>query len=132
MAHHQISWLLANQLSAATRDTGLHTVVNPALPLSPARTPPVAVGRFGPTTEIVLVADVAASPADVAPYAEAGIDWCLLATPGSPTDPSVTLHLLRREGTAYIRHTTARPGQILTSRAPFPLTIASNRGLRHD
>jgi Uma2 family endonuclease len=136
-AHNQIAWLLANQLSAATRFTGLKTVQGPNLQLTPSLilTPDVAVGRFtraaavnrGP--EATLVADVASpgiSAAARAPfYAEARIDWYLLAEPDFATYTTVTLHLLHREGTAYLRHTTAQFGQTLTSRQPFPLTVST-------
>jgi hypothetical protein len=159
-----LAWLLANQLSAASRSAGLHTMQGPGLRLSPALalTPDVAVGHFrdpapnaaravasgaGATTaalragalttptadarfgalEVTLVADVALPGRDAdgraAHYAEAGINWFLLAEPDSLTGPAVTLRLLRREGSTFTRHTTARPGQTLTSRHPFPLAI---------
>jgi Uma2 family endonuclease len=136
-AHNQIAWLLANQLSAATRGTGLQTVQGPNLQVSPAQilTPDVAVGHFGRVTalnrgpEATLVADVASpgiSAAARAPhYARAGINWYLLAEPDYSSYSSLTLHLLHREGASYLRHTTAQHGQTLTSRLPFPLTVST-------
>lgn len=136
-AHNQIAWLLANQLSAAARTAGLQTVQGPNLQVSPSLilTPDVAVGRFGRATainrapEAMLVADVASpgiSPAARAPrYAEARIDWYLLAEPDFRTYTTVTLHLLHREGAAYLRHTTAHHGQTLTAQHPFPLTVST-------
>ena len=136
-AHNQIAWLLANQLSAATRGTELQTVQGPNLQLSPSLilTPDVAAGRFGRVTainrayEATLVADVASpgiSATTRAPhYAAAGIEWYLLAEPDFATYSSVTLHLLHREGTTYLRHTTAQFGQTLTSQQPFPLTVST-------
>ena len=134
-AHNQIAWLLANQISAATRLTGLHTVQGPNLQLSDSLilTPDVVVGRFGRATAInqaaqaTLVADVASpginATARAPHYAAAGIDWYLLAEPDFATYSSLTLHLLHREGTTYLRHTTAQFGQTLTSQQPFPLTV---------
>jgi hypothetical protein len=134
-AHRQIVWLLTNQLAAATRGTGEQTVQGPNLQVSPSLilTPDVAIGHFGRVSavngaaETTLVADVASpgiSAAARAPhYAAARINWYLLAEPDFATYSSLTLHLLRREGSTYVRHTTARDGQTLTSQQPFPMAV---------
>jgi hypothetical protein len=133
--HKQISWRLANQLAAAARGAGLQTVQSPRLQLGPARTltPDVAVGRFGraaavhPAPDATLIAEVTAPGADTADralhYAEAGVDWYLVAEPDFADYSTVTLRLLHREGLGYVRHTVAHHGQTLTSRAPFRLTV---------
>lgn len=131
LSPRRIAWLLANQLAAATRAAGLQTVQG--LRFQPAPTavlsPDVAVGRFpraGRPPEIVLVADVVHPGAAArAPfYAAAAVDWYLVAEPDAITG-GVTLRLLRREATAYARHTVAQRGQILTSRQPFPLAVST-------
>ena len=130
---HEITWLLANQLSAVTRFTGLQTVQGLALRINDSETviPGVVIRRPGRATEATLVADVvspAVSATDRArQYAEAGIEWYLVAEPDFTLRPSVALHLLRRDGTAYRRHTSARFGQSLTSQQPFPLIISTAR-----
>ena len=53
-------------------------------------------------------------------YAEALIDWYLLAEPDFAHYESLTLQLLRREGSDYVTHAEAGPGQTLTSDEPFP------------
>jgi Uma2 family endonuclease len=132
-----VAWLLANQLSAASRGAGLQTVQGPTLRLSPSllRVPDVAVGRFGRgaavnhAAEVTLIAEVTSPGVDAdsraAHYAKAGINWYLLAEPDFTSHPTLTLRLLHRDGTAYTRHTTARHGQTLTSRQPFPLTVST-------
>jgi hypothetical protein len=136
-AHNQIVWLLANQLAAATRDAGLQTVQGPNLQLTPSQilTPDIAAGHFARTAavnqahDVVLVADVTSpgvnTGARASVYAAAKVDWYLLAEPDFATYTTVTLHLLRRDDTTYARHTTARSGQVLSSRRPFPLTIGT-------
>jgi hypothetical protein len=135
--HNQIAWLLANQLSAASRGAGLQTVPGPNLQLSPSLllTPDVAVGRFhriaavNHALDVTLIADVTSPGIDADSrarhYAEAGIDWYLLAEPDFTSYSTLSLRLLHREGTTYIRHTTAQHGQTLTSQQPFPLTVST-------
>lgn len=139
LAARRVAWLLANQLAAATRAAGLQTVQDLHFQPIPSATlsPDVAVGRFpraGQPPEIILVADVVpVGAAGRAPfYAAAGIDWYLVAEPDAVTGRAVTLRLLRREATTYARHTVAQPGQILTSRQPFPLAVSTTALVHPD
>jgi Uma2 family endonuclease len=134
LRHQIISRRLANALDNAAEERGLLVIETINLRLKPGRIPiPDLVITSSididdpvvPASALAAVCEIT-SPSNEAHdkvlkmhyYAEAGIPWYLLVEP-----KTVTMRLFRLEGTTYVSHAAAEPGEVLRLTEPVAVAI---------
>jgi len=133
--HQMVSRRLANALDRGAESAGLHVheAVNVRLRKGRIPIPDLAITTDIDLDELVIDADAVrliceiVSPSSrgmdrvlkMNDYAVSGITWYLLVEP-----ETTTLRLYRLDGTEYVEHAVAGPGQTLALTEPVTATIA--------